>query len=289
MKLTQANAEIFVPDQLAEGAALARTTHLGIGAHQDDLEIMAAHGILACFGSRDRWFTGVVVGDGAGSARSEAYAHFTAGEFSAVRRREQKKAAYVGEYAAQLLLAHPSARVKDAANADLHSELVQVLQLTLPEVVYTHNLADQHDTHVAVALRVIAACRALEPARRPKRLIGCEVWRDLDWLTGEDKLAMPLVGREHLQSALLGVFDSQIEGGKRYDLGTLGRRRAHATYSESHGAEPPDAVTWGMDLSPLMHEGDALEHVTALLRRFQDDVAARVRRLGGHGSATSRG
>ena len=52
----QPNASVFVPDGLAPDAALARTTHLGIGAHQDDLEFMALHGILACFQRSDRWF-----------------------------------------------------------------------------------------------------------------------------------------------------------------------------------------------------------------------------------------
>jgi len=40
---------------------------------------------------------------------------------------------------------------------------------------------------------------------------------------------------ENLQFALLGVFESQIAGGKRYDLALMGRRRANATYFESHG------------------------------------------------------
>ena len=64
MKLSQESAQIFVPDQLPLGVGLPRTTHLGIGAHHDDLEIMAAHGILECFASAERWFTGVVVTDG---------------------------------------------------------------------------------------------------------------------------------------------------------------------------------------------------------------------------------
>jgi hypothetical protein len=91
---------------------------------------------------------------------------------------------------------------------------------------------------------------------------------------------LPLDRREHLQSALLGVFDSQIAGGKRYDLATAGRRRAHATYAESHGTDQHSALSWGMDLTPLMHAGDPGAYVTALLRRFEDDVATRVRRLG---------
>lgn len=280
MKLSQASAEIFVPDQLPLDAALPRTTHLGIGAHHDDLEFMAAHGILECFARSDRWFTGVIVTDGAGSARDFEYKDYTDAQMRAVRRSEQKKAAYVGEYGAQFLLDHPSSAVKSAAEASVVAELTEILRVTRPEVVYTHNLADKHDTHVAVALRVIAACRALEPALRPKQLIGCEVWRDLDWLCDSDKLQMAVDRHENLQNALMGVFDSQIAGGKRYDLATAGRRKAHATYFESHGTDQHTALIWGMDLTPLMHDGDPLAHVTAFMRRFEDEVSARVRRLG---------
>ncbi len=49
-------AAVYVPDGAAYPAALARCTHLGIVAHQDDLEFMALHGILECHGSRDKWF-----------------------------------------------------------------------------------------------------------------------------------------------------------------------------------------------------------------------------------------
>jgi LmbE family N-acetylglucosaminyl deacetylase len=279
MKLSRESAQIFVPDQSPLSIALPRTTHLGIGAHADDLEIMAAHGILECFASAERWFTGVVVTDGAGSARDFEYQTYTDERMKAVRRAEQKKAAYVGEYGAQFLLDHPSSAVKDAGNTHVLADLVELLRATAPEVVYTHNLADKHDTHVAVALRVIAACRALEPSRRPQRLIGGEVWRDLDWLPDADKVPLPLDRREHLQTALLGVFDSQVAGGKRYDLATAGRRRAHATYSESDGTDRHSALSWGMDLTPLMHDGDPGKHVASLLRRFEDDVAERVRRL----------
>ncbi|HEY3254538.1 MAG TPA: PIG-L family deacetylase [Polyangiaceae bacterium] len=280
MKLSRESAQIFVPDQSPLAIALPRTTHLGIGAHADDLEIMAAHGILECFANGERWFCGVVVTDGAGSARDFEYQAYSDEQLKAVRRAEQKKAAYVGEYGAQFLLDHPSAAVKGAASAGVVEDLAAILGATRPELVYTHNLADKHDTHVAVALRVIAACRTLEPSARPQRLIGCEVWRDLDWLCDADKVPMPLDRRDNLQNALLGVFDSQIAGGKRYDLATAGRRRAHATYSESHGTDQHSALSWGMDLTPLMHAGDPGAHVAALLRRFEDDVAARVRRLG---------
>ncbi|MEO6599663.1 MAG: PIG-L family deacetylase [Polyangiaceae bacterium] len=281
MKLSKASAEIFVPDQLPSGAALPRTTHLGVGAHHDDLELMAAHGILECFARPDRWFTGVTVSDGAGSARDFEYKNYSDEQMKAVRRAEQKKAAYVGEYGAQLLLDHPSSAIKDPKNVDVLSDLTEILGVTRPQIVYTHNLADKHDTHVGVALRVVAACRALEPALRPKQLIGCEVWRDLDWLCDADKFQMPVDRHENLQSALTGVFDSQIAGGKRYDLATAGRRKAHATYFDSRGTDQHTALIWGMDLTPLIHEGDPLALVGTLMRRFEDEVSARVRRLGG--------
>ncbi|HEY8945231.1 MAG TPA: PIG-L family deacetylase [Polyangiaceae bacterium] len=281
MKLSHPAAEIFVPDQESLAAALARTTHLGVGAHHDDLELMAAHGILECFARPDRWFTGVVVTDGAGSARDFEYRDHSDEQMKDVRRREQKKAAYVGEYGAQFLLSHPSSAVKDPQHPGVLEDLKTILEVTQPDVVYTHNLADKHDTHVAVALRVLTACRALEPSQRPKQLIGCEVWRDLDWLCDSDKVQMPVDHHENLQHALMGVFDSQIAGGKRYDLATAGRRKAHATYFESHGTDRHSALIWGMDLTALMSEGDPTERISALIRRFERDVLERMHRLGG--------
>ena len=47
MKFNLDTAEIYVPDNTAEEQALARTTHLCIAAHQDDIEIMAAQPILS--------------------------------------------------------------------------------------------------------------------------------------------------------------------------------------------------------------------------------------------------
>ena len=96
MKFHQESAEIFIPDGLSSEATLARTTHLGVGAHQDDLEIMALSGILDCFQREDKWFCGVVVTDGSGSPRGDLYKDFNDDEMRIVRRKEQKKAAILG-------------------------------------------------------------------------------------------------------------------------------------------------------------------------------------------------
>lgn len=214
-------AEIYIPDGLAPAEALRRTTHLAVAAHQDDLEIMAATPILECFQRQDRWFTGVIVTDGRGSPRNGLYEHYSDEAMRLVRFKEQRKAAVVGEFAALVLLDYPSRTIKEAANRQPVEDLLAILQASEPQVVYTHNLADKHDTHVAVALRTIAALRGLPAGEQPHKLYGCEVWRGLDWLVDEDKVAFDLSANESLQLALLGVFDSQIAGGKRYDLASM--------------------------------------------------------------------
>lgn len=279
LSLSNSHADIFVPDGTAQPAALERTTHLAVGAHQDDLEFMAAHGVVECFQNGARWFTGVVVTDGGGSARDFEYKDYSDERMRAVRQLEQRKAAYVGEYSAMLQLGHPSGAVKDAAEPAVVADLTAILRATRPELVYTHNLADKHDTHVAVCLRVLAACRALPAAERPQRLIGCEVWRDLDWLCDADKVVMPVDGHENLHAALMGVFDSQISGGKRYDLATAGRRRAHATYFESHGADRHSALIWGMDLTSLLEGADPVQLVKHYIERFESEVTSRIAKL----------
>jgi LmbE family N-acetylglucosaminyl deacetylase len=278
MRFKRDTVEIYVPDGLPEGEALARTTHMGISAHQDDLEIMAVDGILNCFQQTDKWFTGVVVTNGAGSARSGLYAHYTDEEMQVVRVKEQKKAAYVGEYAAQVLMGYPSSAVKDRTNDDPVADLLLLLEATRPEVVYTHNLADKHPTHIGVAVKVIQAIRRLPEAARPKHVYGCEVWRDLDWMVDSDKVAFDVSAQECLQMALVGVFDSQISGGKRYDLATMGRRRAHATYYESHETDATTGLVFGMNLTPLIEdpERDIVAFVQEHIDRFAQDVQNRI-------------
>ena len=281
MKFHLPTAEVFVPDGLPLEAALARTTHLAIAAHQDDLEIMAAQPILQCFQRDDQWFTGVVVSDGRGSPRDDLYKDYTDDQMRLVRFKEQKKAAVVGEYAAQVILDYPSRIIKDGANPQPVEDLAAIIRACRPQALYTHNLADKHDTHVATALRAIAALRQIPEGDRPKHVYGCEVWRDLDWLQDEDKVVFDVSPHENLQAALLGVFDSQICGGKRYDLASLGRRRAHATYYASHGTDTATGLTYGMDLTPLVDDPSKSPqaYVQEYFQRFTQDVTGRLARL----------
>ena len=275
-------AELYIPDGMNEAEALARTTHLAIGAHQDDLEIMAYDGILACFQQDAKWFTGVVVTNGAGSSRIGAYADYTDEEMVEVRNVEQKKAAVLGEYSAQFLLNHPSANAKAADGTLVIKDYLAILEATQPEVVYMHNLADKHDTHVGLAIKLIEALRQLPEGHRPKKVYGCEVWRDLDWMVDADKVAFDVSAHPNLQMSLVGVFDSQIAGGKRYDLATQGRCRAHATYHESHGSDETTGTIFAMDLTPLIEDVgiDPLEYTLAHIARLSADVSDRFKRLG---------
>ncbi|MFO7975529.1 MAG: PIG-L family deacetylase [Candidatus Hydrogenedentota bacterium] len=281
MKFKLETAELFVPDGLPAKEALARTTHMGFCAHQDDLEIMAYEGIITCFQQSDQWFTGAVVTNGSGSAREDIYKDYTDEEMRTVRFKEQKKAAVVGEYAAQALLDYPSSAIKEGANKDPVADLKLLFEAAKPEVVYTHNLADKHDTHVGVTLKVIEAIRSLPEAARPKRLLGCEVWRDLDWMCDEDKVAIDTSAHENLQAALLGIFDSQICGGKRYDLATMGRRKAHATYFASHSVDEATGMNFAMDLTPLVTDTskDPSEYVQEHIQRFAEEIKARMAKL----------
>jgi LmbE family N-acetylglucosaminyl deacetylase len=282
MKLNNVNAEIFIPDNKPVEEALSRITHMGIAAHQDDLEIMAYDGILKCFGSEKNWFLGITVTNGAGSPRDGLYANYTDEDMQKVRRVEQKKAAMVGEYGAMVFLDYSSSTAKDPKNQNALADLKTLFALAKPSVVYTHNLADKHDTHVAVALKTIHALRELPEDIKPRQVYGCEVWRDFDWMADRDKIALDVSAHENLAAALLGVYDSQIAGGKRYDIATMGRRRANATYHASHGVDTSSYLIYAMDLTPLIKDPklDIKAYIREFIDRFCKEVEEKIEKLG---------
>jgi LmbE family N-acetylglucosaminyl deacetylase len=281
MKLSAAKAEIWAPDGASEADALKRVTHLGIAAHQDDIEIMSMQGILEGFGNPNKWFMAVIATNGAGSPRDGLYGAYTDDEMQVIRRVEQKKAAFVGDYSAVAFLDHTSSTMKSSSNPAAKDDIKAIIAATKPEVIYTHNLADKHDTHVSTALRTIAAIRELPAEQRPRKLYGCEVWRDLDWLMDEDKVVFEVNGHENIQAALVGVFDSQVVGGKRYDLATMARRRAHATYHQSHSVDAAQLINFGMDLTPLIQNDklDLGEYIQGFIQRLSGDVSARLKKF----------
>ncbi len=282
MKWNQPNASLFIPDGAQEDAALSRTTHLGIGAHQDDLEFMALHGILQCYERDTLWFGGVTCTNGSGSARTGAYASYTDEQMMAVRREEQNAAATLGRYGFVLQLDYPSAAVKNATDVSLKEELKALLMRARPEMVYTHNPADKHATHIGVVNAVIRAIRDMPTDARPKQVLGCEVWRSLDWMCDEDKVVLDVSNHEELARELSAQFASQIVGGKRYDLAVEGRRSANATFLESHSTDAMKRAWFAMDLTPLIdgREENLLACTMAHINRFRDDVETTWKQMG---------
>lgn len=277
------NKIVYIPDGEREDLALKRCTHLCIAAHEDDIEFMAFSPIAECYERSDKSFCGVVLTDGAGSPRTGAYSSYTDEDMKKVRVEEQKKAASLGKYGAQLLLGYSSAQVKDKNDSQIVPQLVELLRATSPQFVYTHNPADKHETHVATCLKVIAALRRLERRELPQKVYGCEVWRGLDWVNDSEKVYLDCSTYPELGRALSGVFDSQIAGGKRYDLAAEGRRLANATFSESHACDTHTGLNYAIDLTPLVTDSElsVADYVCGYIKRFEKSVKELVEKFGG--------
>lgn len=281
MQFRHPKHDLYIPDGEDPWTALRRVTHLGIVSHQDDLEIAAYHGITECFHSEGQWFGGVVVTNGSGSPRKGPYESMTDEEMQDVRKMEQRKAAFVGEYSVMAQLSYPSTVLKQPPHDDVVEDLKFILEHAQPKVLYLHNPCDRHDTHVATFLRCLEALRQLPVDMRPQQVFGCEVWRKLDWLVGDDRAMLWVDKFPHLLRPLLGVFDSQISGGKRYDLAEEGLRHANATYFDSHTTDKTSLLTFAMDLTPLVQDDSLspVDYAVGYVDRLKTDVEERVRRF----------
>jgi LmbE family N-acetylglucosaminyl deacetylase len=280
MQFSHPKGHLYLPDQAELPAALQRTTHLGVGAHPDDLEFMGWHPILQCLHSPDFRFSGVIASDGRSSPRAGLYGHYSDEEMVEARLLEQRNAASTGDYAALFSLMHeetgPVMGGQDPAR--LVEDLCQVLRLTRPQVVLTHNLCDRHPHHVVVVLAVVEALRKMGPDYYPEEFYGGETWRGLDWMNPSDRLAFDVSEHQNLTAALMGIFDSQITGGKRYDLATAGRKRANATYSDPLTTDQSSSLEYAMDLMPLLRDPklEPVDYASGLIDHFLQDVRQRL-------------
>jgi hypothetical protein len=147
--------------------------------------------------------------------------------------------------------------------------------------VYSHNPADKHDTHVAVLTALVRAIRWMNPAERPQKLYGCEIWRGLDWLDDDEKVSFDLDGADPLLTSLLREFKSQTGGGRRFDAAMLGRLRANAAFQDPRDVGQAKLVLLAMDLTPLIKDNtmDLADFMAARIARFQADVLARLKKF----------
>lgn len=283
MKFHHSHSSILFDERhfASPSIALQSISHLAIGAHQDDIEIMAMEGIAHCLKQRDKFFGAITCTSGSGSARSGEYSHYTDEQMQGVRKEEQEQAARLGQYGYLAQLGYSSAEVKTSAKqGPLLEDLHQILSNATPDVIYTHNLMDKHDTHIAVVLKVIEVLRSLPEGKWPKRFIGCEVWRGLDWILDSDKVQMSVEVDDQFVTQMVNIFKSQVEGGKRYDLATLGRMHANSTFSESHAVDQSNKKWYGIDLMPLLKDLSLspLEYVKQLQENLYQDINQRITR-----------
>ncbi len=248
-------------------------THMVFAAHPDDVEIMCGDGIIKCYDDDTKGLVAVIVGDGAGSPRSGPYADFDDNQMINERRMEQVEAAEKGNYARLIMLNYPSKTIA-VNNQTLIDDILQILKEHKPAILYSHNPADKHNTHVNVLKCVLTALRQLPKAERPKYFYGCECWRDLDWLSDKDKMIFNLSGYGDLLTELLLCHRSQVAGGKRYDLAAHGRRLANATFHRSHNVDTVELANLGMDLTPLIKDDaiDLRDFIEEKIENFKKEI-----------------
>ena len=265
--------EKFVPKS-ASGAAVR---YMAVSAHKDDVEMLALDGIFKAY-REGGGFAAAVLTDGGQCPRSKEYAAVGDEDMALLRTAEQKRAAEAGRYEALWLFERTSAEVKRTAKegGGLVAELAAVLSgLPRLETLYLHNPFDSHPTHVAACEVALAAVRSLPEDRRPERVLGCELWRDLDWLADEDKIALDVSGSDALAARLMSCFVSQ-NAVKRYDIAAAARRAANATFYQSHAGDEATALVYAVDLTPLAYGGDISGFAREKLANFRKSLHVEI-------------
>jgi len=196
----------------------AKTTHLAIGAHPDDIAIMAFHGIEECIGNPTNRFTGVIVGDGSCSLRVGTYASNTPKQMADIRQNEQLKEAKLGNYS-HLYLLNTQPKEMRFPHLGLYDHLYKILHDNQPETVYIHSPFCSHEHHLVAMYHSLAALRELPV--KPSRVYGCEVTVGHAMLP--DNMLTPLPVRDFtLARALISAHESQ-SGIRPYAEATIGR------------------------------------------------------------------
>lgn len=248
--------------------SLQKSTHLGVGAHPDDLEVMAHHGIIECLNSETKHFFGVTCTTGSGSHKSGPFADMSDEEFVGQRVSEQMKSAKLGKMAGCLLLGFESAEIKSSLNQKMVDQLSEILEFGQPEIIYTHNPFDKHKTHVGVTLHLVKALQKIN--FKPKHFFGCEVWRGLDWVEDGQKKILEIKDSELVKS-LVGCHHSQLVD-KDYGEATIGRMKSNATFFDSSKGDDVKLQLFAIDLLPLLNGLDIQTFTNQYLDGFSRDV-----------------
>ncbi len=265
----------------ALGRALKNATDVAVGAHQDDVEIMAGPQLLKTAADPKRQWLSIIMTDGAASKSilNECSTELTPKQLTDMRQREQREAAQMAG-APVIQMKYPSAVVNGHMGEGKKREAgyaLGTLFAAMPDVenVFGHNPLDKHPTHIAVFAAQTAALRAAKPEKL-KKVVGMEVWGGLTGLP-EKMLEIFVVDQQEDLGRLekiIQLFQSQILGqGRNYAAGTVDRMIGHAAYvSSPHLNNPPPGMVIGVDVSEFTRgtSNDMAGLVDDILKRAQD-------------------
>lgn len=246
---------------------------VAIGAHPDDVELMALPEIAAAL-ERRCTLHAVVCCDGAAGDGERSVID--------VRRSEARAAAAIGGFDLTLL-ERESSDVRGAGFGDLVEELRTLVAGGDADVVLTHAPTDRHPTHVAVCAAVVEALRAVPTERRPARLFGREVWGSLDWL-GADAVRRDIGQLSDLLHRLLGAHQSQLAM-RPFDAAARGRAVANAVFFDPREPFEAGGELLALDLTPAIEDGGPSLRalVEMALQRHSARVDAALRPYSGRG------
>jgi LmbE family N-acetylglucosaminyl deacetylase len=272
------NTQLWFPDKDNFDKLSENTTHMAIGAHCDDLEIIGLDGIVRHFENKKNNFYGVVVSNSQGKPYHPKYRNLSPEQIQKIREREQIKAAGIGQYTGLAFLNYPSNRIKNKKYKDeITNKIQEIIKIINPKTLYTHNPFDRHPTHVVTCLRVIEALRGLKKSKRPSRVYGVEVWGSLDWLPDDKKVAFDVSAHKQLTEKLLSVYKSQNYKNNRYDEAVLGRMRANSVFSKPHQFSKEKFLIYALDLLPLLKGKTNIgKYLKRYLETFLEDSLSRI-------------
>jgi hypothetical protein len=167
-----------------------------------------------------------------------------------------------------------SSWIKDKNVIDDISKMIELLK---PETIYMHNPFDKHPTHVACCLCALKAINNLKSKDYLKDVFGCEVWRSLDWVIDQDKINLDTSLHQKELTPILSVFESQIEGGKRYDTALMGRFVANATFNDSHAVDRYTNCSYIINMNDVaLKQVPVTEFVQTYLTNFANEVIKNI-------------
>jgi LmbE family N-acetylglucosaminyl deacetylase len=265
-----AHHHLFIQGDGEEDLSLG--THLAIGAHPDDLEIMAGPLIEECLEDARKKLVGVVCTHGVSDSFLSENSKPLISKKIDVRRTEQLKAAELGGYFAVVQLGHSSGAVKDTSFSLLKEQLTALINTIKPQTVYTHNPFDRHQTHRAIFRNVFETLK--DSHYSPEEFLGCEVWRGLDWIDSEKKRALSIKNPAFIEK-LISCFSSQQDSQRDYALGLRSRLKANQTFNDAYNFLESDHILYALDLKHLLEKKTQVK-LSHALAEFIDPLLAEL-------------